>query len=106
MSNVSIFLMTTANGPDALSTNFADNEGIDKTLVHSGPLSLSSANIGSAGGPKAFDIVINLTTAFLYNPALGNLLLEVQNLEDGGTTPFDEKLHSVIPFRVFFLRPR
>jgi hypothetical protein len=89
LSNVSIFLMTTTNAPDALSSTFANNEGADKALVHSGSLSLSSANTGPAGGPKAFDIVINLTTPFLYNPVSGNLLLEVQNFGGGTTTQFD-----------------
>jgi hypothetical protein len=89
LSNVSIFLMTTTNAPDALSPTFANNEGADKTLVHSGPLSLSSADTGPAGGPRAFDIVINLTTPFVYNPASGNLLLEVQNFGGGTTTQFD-----------------
>ena len=89
LNDVSISLMTTTNAPDALSPIFANNEGADKTLVHSGSLSLSSASIGPAGGPKAFDIVINLTTGFLYNPTSGNLLLEVQNFSGGMTTTFD-----------------
>jgi len=89
LTNLSIFLMTTRNAPDGLSAVFADNEGADKMLVHSGSLSLSSADIGPPGGPKAFDIIINLTTAFLYNPASGNLLLEVQNFSGGATTAFD-----------------
>jgi len=89
LTDVSIFLMTTRNAPDGLSAVFADNEGADKMLVHSGSLSLSSADIGPPGGPKAFDIIINLTTAFLYNPASGNLLLEVQNFSGGATTAFD-----------------
>lgn len=59
--------------------------------MHGGSLSLSSADIGPAGGPKAFDILINLTTAFLYNPASGNLLLEVQNFGGGMTTQFDSE---------------
>jgi hypothetical protein len=89
LSNVSIFVMTTTTAPDALSLVFANNEGADKTLVHSGSLSLSSADIGPAGGPKAFDITINLTTSFLYNPTSGNLLLEVQNFSGSSTTVFD-----------------
>jgi hypothetical protein len=102
LSNVSIFLTTTANAPDALSPIFANNEGADKTLVHSGSLSLSSADTGPAGGPKAFDIVINLTTPFLYNPASGNLLLEVQNFGGGTTTQFDAQITSGDPVsRVF-----
>jgi hypothetical protein len=94
LSNVSIFLTTTTNAPDALSSTFANNEGADKTLVHSGSLSLSSADTGPAGGPKAFDIVINLTTPFLYNPGSGNLLLEVQNFGGGTTTFFDAQITS------------
>jgi hypothetical protein len=102
LSNVSIFLTTTANAPDALSPIFANNEGADKTLVHSGSLALSSADTGPAGGPKAFDIVINLTTPFLYNPASGNLLLEVQNFGGGTTTQFDAQITSGDPVsRVF-----
>ena len=89
LGNVSIFLMTTTTAPDALSPIFANNEGADKTLVHSGSLSLSSADIGPPVGPKAFDIIINLTTAFLYNPTSGNLLLEVQNFSGSWTTVFD-----------------
>jgi hypothetical protein len=89
LSNVSIFLMTTNNAPDALTAVFAHNEGAHEILVHSGSLSLSSADIGPPGGPKAFDIIINLTTAFLYNPVSGNLLLEVQNFSGGETTVFD-----------------
>jgi hypothetical protein len=102
LSNVSIFLMTTTGAPDALSATFANNEGADKTLVHSGSLSLSSADTGPPGGPKAFDIVINLTTPFLYNPASGNLLLEVQNFGGGTTTQFDAQVTSGDPVsRVF-----
>jgi hypothetical protein len=97
LSDVSIFLMTTTNAPDALSSTFANNEGADKTLVHSGSLSLSSADTGPAGGPKAFDIVINLTTPFLYNPLSGNLLLEVQNFVEGTTTVFDAEVTSGDP---------
>ncbi len=89
LPNVSIFLSTTGAKPDALSSSFAANEGADLTLVHSGPLSLSSAATGPAGGPKAFDIAINFTTDFTYNPLAGNLLLEVKNFGGGTTTQFD-----------------
>ena len=54
-----------------------------------GPLSLSSAFTGPASGPKNFDILINLTTPFLYNPSNGNLLLDVRNFSGGATTQFD-----------------
>jgi hypothetical protein len=79
ISNIQIDLSTTAAAPDALSSTFASNVGADDRVVFSGPLSLSSAFTGPAGGPKAFDILVNLMTPFPYNPASGNLLLDVRN---------------------------
>jgi PEP-CTERM motif len=89
LPNIEIDLSTTSAAPDGLSTTFASNVGANNTIVFAGPLSLSSADTGPAGGPKAFDIVINLTTPFFYNPAAGNLLLDVRNFGGGGTTSFD-----------------
>ncbi len=61
-----------------LSTTFANNVGPDDTIVFNrGPLALTSA------GTDLFDITINFDTPFLYDPALGNLLLDVRNF--GGT---------------------
>jgi hypothetical protein len=89
LPNVRIDLSTTALAPDALSSTFANNVGANDATVFSGALSLSSSFTGPAGGPKDFDIVINLTTPFLYNPAAGNLLLDVRNIGGGRTTQFD-----------------
>ena len=61
-----------------MSTTFADNIGADQTLVYSGALSLSSPGGVSGGNP--FHYVINLQNGFNYDPGLGNLLLEVQNI--------------------------
>jgi len=72
-------LSTTAAQPDALSSTFANNVGANDTLVFRGSLDVSSAFTGPASGPKAFDIVVPLTTPFLYNPAAGNLLVEWRN---------------------------
>jgi DNA-binding beta-propeller fold protein YncE len=77
-SNVVIELSTTSAGPDALSTTFATNQGSDLTTVHSGALTLSSASSG--GSPAPFDVSLVLTTAFLYDPSQGNLLLDWRNL--------------------------
>jgi hypothetical protein len=87
LSNVRVDLSTTTFPVDGLSSSFAQNVGGDNTTVFSGPLSLSSAFTGA--GPKDFDIVINLTTPFFYQPALGNLLLDVRNFSLGRTTIFD-----------------
>lgn len=86
---IQINLSTTGATPDGLSTVFANNIGGDDTVVFSGALSLSSADTGPVAGPKAFDIAINLQYTFLYNPAAGNLLLDVRNFSGCPTTPFD-----------------
>lgn len=69
---------TTSAAPDALSTTFANNLGADNTTVFSGHWALSTANDGS------FDLVLNLDQPFTYNPANGNLLMDVRNF-GGGT---------------------
>jgi len=84
---VQIHLSTTEHVADALSATFANNVGADDMVVFSGALALSSANTG--GGPKDFDIVVNLKTPFLYDPSRGSLLLEVRNFGGGSTTLFD-----------------
>lgn len=85
-SNVVVALSTTASAPGALAADFAANQGADLTVVHSGALTLASASSGGAG-PQPFDIVIDLATPFLYDPAAGNLLLDWQNF--GGETYAD-----------------
>jgi hypothetical protein len=87
LPNVQINLSTTAAAPDGLSNFFANNVGSDDTVVFSGPLSISSADVG--GPPRAFDIVITFPSLFVYDPALGNLLLDVRNFGGGGSTQFD-----------------
>ena len=77
--DIQINLSTTGNSADGLSTTFADNIGADDTVVVSrGSLALSSSNTGPDGGPKDFDIVINLANSFFYDPSAGNLLLDVR----------------------------
>jgi hypothetical protein len=71
-------LSTTSAAPDALSTTFADNLGADTITVFGGHWALSTANSGQ------FDLILNLTTPFEYNPANGNLLMDVRN-SGGGT---------------------
>jgi hypothetical protein len=89
LPSIQICLSTTTAAVDGLSPTFATNVGLDNTCVYSGPLTLSSSFTGPAGGPKDFDIVIILQTPFLYDPSLGNLLLDVTNFGGGRTTQFD-----------------
>lgn len=94
--DIQINLSTTSALPDALSLTFASNVGLDNTIVYArGALPLSSSDTGP--GPRDFDIAINLTTPFTYNPLLGNLLLDVRLFDDAGvaTTLFDAQNTSV-----------
>ncbi len=83
-------LSTTNKSPDNLSSTFADNVGADDTQVFSGPL---QASVTFAGDPTNFEVAINFTTPFYYDPAKGNLLLDVRNMQ-GGTEvpPLDQEL--------------
>jgi hypothetical protein len=89
LPNIRIDLSTTTAAADGLSLTFANNVGLNDTIVFSGALTLSSAFTGPAAGPKDFDIVINLTSPFLYDPTQGNLLMDVRNFGGGSTTVFD-----------------
>ena len=79
IGNIEIRLSTTTRQPDGLSEYYAQNPGPDETLVYSGALSISSQFTGPPGQPKDFDIIIPLQTPFLYNPAAGNLLVDLRN---------------------------
>jgi PEP-CTERM motif len=80
LASVQIDLSTTAAVADGLSTVFADNIGSDVTTVFGpAPFAISSrqpANFTSTAKP--FEIVFPLLTPFFYDPALGNLLLELR----------------------------
>ena len=90
LSDIQIDLSTTQAGEDGLSATYANNVGADDTTVFDrGPLTLSSAFTGPPNGPKDFDIIITLTHPFFYDPAHGNLLLDVRNFGGGTTTFFD-----------------
>ncbi|HMB95741.1 MAG TPA: hypothetical protein VKK61_06850 [Tepidisphaeraceae bacterium] len=89
ISNIQIDLSTTTKSANSLDATFANNVGLDDTVVFNGSLHLSSTFTGPVNGPKDFDIVINLTTPFLYDPGVGNLLLDVRNFSGGTTTSFD-----------------
>jgi hypothetical protein len=80
ISNLQISLSTTLRSPGALSPVYSNNIGADARTVFSGALSVSSTFSGPAEGPKAFDIVVPLQTPFVYDPAQGNLLLDVKNI--------------------------
>jgi len=69
-----IGLSTTSRQVDGLSTSFASNLGPDASTVFSGTVTIATT---AGAGPRPFEFVINFTTPFNYDPALGNLLLDV-----------------------------
>ncbi len=88
--SIQIDLSETSAAVDALSLTFANNVGADDvTVFPESSLSLSSTDTGPAGGPEAFDIHIQFTTPFLYDPTSGNLLLDVRVFAGASTTQFD-----------------
>ena len=81
-------LSTTSKPADGLSSTFADNVGADDTQVFSGPFQTA---VTFTGDPTTFEIEINFTTPFSYDPTKGNLLLDVRNLEGGTEVPPNEQ---------------
>ena len=86
--NWTLSLSTTSAAVGSLSTNFASNLGPDNVTLFSGALPAIS------GGMLAF----NLTSAFLYNPLDGNLLLNftstAQSGRVGGEASFASQIDS------------
>ncbi len=86
IANIEVRLSTTSANPDGLSPTFANNLGADNTLVFSGPLTITSNFAPGPGNTRDFDVIIPLQTPFTFNPALGNLLLDVRNLSGTNIT--------------------
>jgi hypothetical protein len=83
-----IYLGTSANPYNALSSNQVANRSADWTLVDT----LTVNNNGCDFNPVC---TINLTTPFTYNPANGDLLLEIQvtnqaNIPNGSGNGYNE----------------
>ncbi len=79
INDIQINLSTTSAAADGLSTTFANNVGANNTIVYPRyNLTLSSGFLGPLLGPKNFDVTIRLNTPFVYEPTLGNLLLDVR----------------------------
>jgi hypothetical protein len=78
LSDVEIRLSTTTRSSDGLNF-FCVNAGRNEKIVRrTRELTLRSSASGPVNGPKNFDIVIRMAS-FRYDPAEGNLLLEIRN---------------------------
>lgn len=67
---------TTKSG--SLSDNFTENYGDDMTVVYSGDLFMSTSSGGGDVGPRPFDYGFQFQRPFRYDPADGNLVIEIQ----------------------------
>jgi Dockerin type I domain len=84
VAQLQVNLSTTSKAPDGLSSTFAGNVGADDTQVFSGPFQTA---ITFNGDPGNFEVVVNFTTPFFYNPSKGNLLLDIRNTQGGVEVP-------------------
>ena len=102
VTSASISLSTTTFTPATMSTTFATNRGADFTQVASLTGTLWS-NPGCAGpSPCAFDIVYPFSTPFFYNPANGDLLIELQftGYNGSGTGSLDVENYGLDPTKL------
>ena len=88
VAQLQVNLSTTSKVPDGLSSTFSDNVGPDDTQVFSGPL---QAAVTFTGDPTNFEVLINFTTPFYYDPGKGNLLLDVRNSQGGTEVPANDQ---------------
>ena len=87
--NLRIYASTTTRSVAGLSMTFADNLGADNTLVFNGTLNWTTGNLPGPGNTRQFDMVFPCTTPFLYDPAAGNLLLDMQLSGNGQSITID-----------------
>ena len=84
-----IHAATTTRSVAGMSTTFADNLGANNTLVFDGTVNATTGNLPGPGNTRQFDYVFTLTTPFLYDPAAGNLVLDLQFEANGSAIRID-----------------
>ena len=91
LQDIQINLSTTPAGEGSLSPVFVGNVGANDTIVFDRG-SMRISGIWSPGtSPQQFAIVLSLPRPFFYNPAEGNLLLDIRDFSGNGPDipPFD-----------------
>jgi hypothetical protein len=74
---LTVRLSTTPVQPDNLSLTFAANYGGEVVTVHDGPIEIASPTESEPGRPAPFEMEVPFDMPFSYDPAEGNLLVEV-----------------------------
>jgi hypothetical protein len=88
-STLRIYVSTTSRSVAGMSTTFSQNIGTNNTLVFDGTVNVTTGNLPGPGNTRQFDYVLPLTTPFLYDPAAGNLVLDIQIEGSGSAVTFD-----------------
>ena len=91
----SVTLSTVPVGPDGLSPVFANNVGVNAVTIFSGGFSFGGTSEPGAM-PQAFHQTFGATTPFFYNPAQGNLLMEIRGVSGQVFTPGSLDAQSVL----------
>jgi hypothetical protein len=92
ISSLQVNLSTTTKTVDALSSSFATNVGSDDTVVFPpASVQFSTSVAGPIDGPQAFDLVITFPTPFHYDPAQGNLLVDIRNASGATHDPANDQ---------------
>ena len=93
-----IWMSTTER--DQLTDVFADNHGVDKTLVYDGPIKYSLLGTGPADGPRDIANGPLLQTPFHYDPSQGNLLIEQLTFVDNPSQQANIDIQLEVPGRL------
>ncbi len=75
LQNIQVYLSTSSQTIGGMSGTFSDNVTGPATLVYSGPITFNIPF--DNGSPRGFNYIIPFSTDFLYNPAAGNLLVDI-----------------------------
>lgn len=70
-------LSTTSVQPDAMSSTFAANYGPDLVTVYDSAIEIASQTESLPGNPAPFEIAVPFSEPYSYDPADGNLLVEI-----------------------------
>jgi len=74
---ITITLATTSISPATSDGTYADYLTTNVQTVFSGDATVSSGNTGPAAGPEDFDILFPFTSNYTYDPADGNLVVDI-----------------------------
>jgi hypothetical protein len=91
VASMQIDLSTTSESADSLSSVFSENVGPDNVTVF-GPGPCASASCGFPGGNTNTPELVVLDRPLRYNPALGNLLMDVRIFDSRG---YIDRLHPI-----------